>query len=61
MRVEGSSEQEDGQVDNRLYGLQVCANNIHSYKVATQCLEVILTKNILGQTYKEKVRYAANR
>jgi hypothetical protein len=29
MRVEGSSEQEDGQVDNRLYGLQV-RTNIHS-------------------------------
>ncbi len=33
MRVEGSSEQEDGQVDNRLYGLQVRAN-IHSLIIA---------------------------
>ena len=37
MRVEGSSEQEDGQVDNRLYGLQV----------RTDILVIKLLRNIL--------------
>ena len=39
MRVEGSSEQEDGQVDNRLYGLQV----------RTDILVIKLLRKILTQ------------
>ena len=58
MRVEGSSEQEDGQVDNRLYGLQV-RTDIPSCKVAAQDFNA--RKNANGftdiqKTYKNTYR-----
>ena len=51
MRVEGSSEQEDGQVDNRLYGLQVCTDILYAQYFNAQKTDKRINRQLEGQIY----------